>query len=284
MSWIKKKIMGIKTPTNEKKQIPDGLWFKTPSGNIMHIKDLVKNAYVCPSDNYHISISSEKYFSILFDAGKYEELNADMASRDPLSFIDTKSYHERLQNAQVKTGLKDAIRTAIGHLDEEEVLIGCMDFDFIGGSMGSLVGQKISLSIELCIKKQCPLILISKSGGARMQEGAFSLMQMAKTVGKLTLLNQHKIPFFSVMANPCYGGVTASFAMMGDFNIAEPQAAIGFAGPRVIKETVRKELPRNFQKAESLFQHGFIDSIIDRRHLKSHIATLIKMLKPNIVF
>lgn len=272
--------MGIKTPTQEKKQIPDGLWFKSPSGKILHIKDLIKNSYVCPDDNYHMNISSNEYFSILFDEGKFEEFHANMTSADPLSFTDSKPYTKRIQDAQNKTGLKDAIRTACGKIDGANAVIGCMDFSFIGGSMGSLVGQKISLAIDVCLAKQYPLILICKSGGARMQEGAFSLMQMAKTVGKLTLLHKNKIPYFSVMANPCYGGVTASFAMMGDFNIAEPNAAIGFAGPRVIKETVRKALPRNFQKAESLFKYGFLDFIVNRRELKQQIATLINMLKP----
>jgi len=279
MAWFQRKEKGINTPTTEKKEVPDGLWYKTPKGKIIHIRELKSNAFVCPDDDFHVRIGSKEYFEILFDKNKFTELDKNMTSADPLTFIDTKSYPDRIQESQKKTELVDAIRTAYGKLDDLEVVIGCMDFTFIGGSMGSVVGEKIAKAIDYSLKKKIPFILISKSGGARMMEAGYSLMQMAKTSAKLALLERAKIPFISILTDPTTGGVTASYAMLGDFNIAEPGALIGFAGPRVIRETIGKDLPKGFQSSEFLLEHGFLDFIVDRRQLKSKISTLLKMLQ-----
>lgn len=279
MAWFQRKDKGIQTPTKDKKDVPDGLWYKTPKGKIIHIRELKNNAYVCPDDDFHVRIGSKEYFEILFDKNKYTELDLQMDSADPLQFVDTKAYPERIKASQEKTELKDAVRTAFGKMDELDVTVGCMDFSFIGGSMGSVVGEKISRAIDHSLKTKTPFIMISKSGGARMMEAGYSLMQMAKTSAKLALLEQAKIPFISILTDPTTGGVTASFAMLGDFNIAEPGALIGFAGPRVIRETIGKDLPKGFQSSEFLLEHGFIDFIIDRRQLKSKLSTLIRMLK-----
>lgn len=279
MAWFQRKDKGIQTPTKDKKDVPDGLWYKTPKGKIIHIRELKNNAYVCPDDDFHVRIGSKEYFEILFDKNKYTELNLQMDSADPLQFVDTKAYPERIKASQEKTELKDAVRTAFGKMDELDVTVGCMDFSFIGGSMGSVVGEKISRAIDHSLKTKTPFIMISKSGGARMMEAGYSLMQMAKTSAKLALLEQAKIPFISILTDPTTGGVTASYAMLGDFNIAEPGALIGFAGPRVIRETIGKDLPKGFQSSEFLLEHGFIDFIIDRRQLKSKLSTLIRMLK-----
>lgn len=279
MAWFQRKDKGIQTPTKDKKDVPDGLWYKTPKGKIIHIRELKNNAYVCPDDEYHVRIGSKEYFDILFDKGKYTELDKGMSSADPLDFVDTKAYPDRIKASQKKTQLKDAIRTAYGKLDDLDVTIGCMDFSFIGGSMGSVVGEKIAKAIDHSLQKQKPFIMISKSGGARMMEAGYSLMQMAKTSAKLALLDQQKIPFISILTDPTTGGVTASYAMLGDFNIAEPGALIGFAGPRVIRETIGKDLPKGFQSSEFLLEHGFVDFIIDRRQMKSKISTLLKMLQ-----
>lgn len=278
MAWFQRKEKGIHTPTNEKKDVPDGLWYKTPKGKIIHIRELKNNAYVCPDDDYHVRIGSKEYFGILFDKNKFTELDKNMSSADPLSFVDSKPYPGRITASQKKTKLKDAVRTAYGKLDGVDVTIGCMDFSFIGGSMGSVVGEKIARAINHSLEKKKPFIMISKSGGARMMEAGYSLMQMAKTSAKLALLAQANIPFLSIMTDPTTGGVTASFAMLGDFNIAEPEALIGFAGPRVIRETIGKDLPKGFQSSEFLLDHGFVDFIVDRRQLKSKVATLLKML------
>ncbi|MDZ7604951.1 MAG: acetyl-CoA carboxylase, carboxyltransferase subunit beta [Cyclobacteriaceae bacterium] len=279
MAWFQRKEKGINTPTTEKKEVPDGLWYKTPKGKIIHIRELKSNAFVCPDDDFHVRIGSKEYFELLFDKNKFTELDKNMTSADPLNFVDTKAYPERIQESQKKSELVDAIRTAYGKLDDIEVVIGCMDFTFIGGSMGSVVGEKIAKAIDYSLKKKIPFILISKSGGARMMEAGYSLMQMAKTAAKLALLERAKIPFISVLTDPTTGGVTASYAMLGDFNIAEPGALIGFAGPRVIRETIGKDLPKGFQSSEFLLEHGFLDFIVDRRQLKGKISILLRMLQ-----
>ena len=279
MAWFQRKGKGIHTPTTEKKDVPDGLWYKTPKGKIIHIRELKNNAFVCPDDDYHVRIGSKEYFEILFDKNKFTELDKNMSSADPLKFVDSKPYPGRIAASQKKTELKDAVRIAYGKMDGIDVIIGCMDFTFIGGSMGSVVGEKIARAIDHSLEKKKPFIMISKSGGARMMEAGFSLMQMAKTSAKLALLSEAKIPFISVLTDPTTGGVTASFAMLGDFNIAEPEALIGFAGPRIIRETIGKDLPKGFQSSEFLLDHGFVDFIIDRRQLKSKMATLLKMLQ-----
>jgi acetyl-CoA carboxylase carboxyl transferase subunit beta len=279
MAWFQRKDKGIQTPTKDKKDVPDGLWYKTPKGKIIHIRELKNNAYVCPDDDFHVRIGSMEYFEILFDKNKYTELDKSMNSADPLGFIDTKPYPERIIASQEKTELKDAVRTAFGKLDEIDVTIGCMDFNFIGGSMGSVVGEKIARAIDYSLQKKQPFIMISKSGGARMMEAGYSLMQMAKTSAKLALMEQQKIPFISILTDPTTGGVTASYAMLGDFNIAEPGALIGFAGPRVIRETIGKDLPKGFQSSEFLLDHGFLDFIVDRRQLKAKLASLLRMLQ-----
>lgn len=279
MAWFQRKEKGIHTPTTEKKDVPDGLWYKTPSGKIIHIRELKNNAFVCPDDDFHVRIGSKEYFEILFDKNKFTELDKNMGSADPLKFVDTKAYPDRIKASQKKTELKDAVRTAHGKMDEIDVTIGCMDFSFIGGSMGSVVGEKIAKAIDHSLQKKKPFIMISKSGGARMMEAGYSLMQMAKTSAKLALLEKEKIPFISILTDPTTGGVTASYAMLGDFNIAEPNALIGFAGPRVIRETIGKDLPKGFQSSEFLLEHGFVDIIVDRRQLKSKLSTLLKMLQ-----
>ncbi|MCS7004213.1 MAG: acetyl-CoA carboxylase, carboxyltransferase subunit beta [Cytophagales bacterium] len=279
MSWFQRVEKGILTPTTEKKDAPDGLWYRSPSGKIIHTRELKNNCYVVPDDGYHVRIGSKEYFEILFDNNEFTELDPNMSSNDPLGFVDTKPYPERITASQKKTGLKDAIRTAYGKLDGHNIVIGCMDFEFIGGSMGSVVGEKIARAVDYALKTQTPLMIISKSGGARMMESGYSLMQMAKTSAKLALLHEAGIPYISLMTDPTTGGVTASFAMLGDFNLAEPGALIGFAGPRVIRETIGKDLPEDFQTAEFLLEHGFIDFIVDRRELKKKISLLLKMLK-----
>ena len=268
MAWFKRTDKGIKTSTAEKKDTPDGLWFKTPSGTIVHTRELKSNAYVSPNDDFHVKIGSKEYFEILFDNNTFTELDAGMKSGDPLNFVDTKSYSSRIEATITKSELNDAVRSAFGKMNGQELVIACMDFNFIGGSMGSVVGEKIARSIDYSIKHKIPFLMISKSGGARMMEAAFSLMQMAKTSAKLALLAQAKIPYISLLTDPTTGGVTASYAMLGDINIAEPGALIGFAGPRVIKETIKKDLPKGFQTSEFVLEHGFLDFIVDRKNLK----------------
>lgn len=279
MAWFVRKEKGIVTPTELKKESPDGLWFKTPSGAIIHKRELHNNAFVCPEDGYHVRIGSKEYFEILFDENEFTELDENLTSGDPLTFKDTKSYPQRIAASQEKTDLKDAVRSAVGKINGENLVIACMDFSFIGGSMGSVVGEKISRAIDHSRKHKIPFLMISKSGGARMMEAGFSLMQMAKTSAKLALLSEEKIPYFSLLTDPTTGGVTASYAMLGDFNFAEPGALIGFAGPRVIRETIGKDLPEGFQSAEFVLEHGFLDFIVDRRELKQRLTDLIKMLK-----
>lgn len=278
MAWFKRQDKGIKTKTEDKKEVPDGLWYKTPSGNIIHMRELKNNSYVCPDDDYHVRIGSKEYFEILFDNNEFTELDADLTSGDPLGFEDTKKYPDRIKATQKKTGLKDALRSATGKMNGIQITVACMDFAFIGGSMGSVVGEKIARAINHSLENKIPFLMISKSGGARMMEAGFSLMQMAKTSARLALLSEAKIPYVSLMTDPTTGGVTASYAMLGDFNISEPGALIGFAGPRVIRETIGKDLPKGFQSAEFVLDHGFLDFIVDRRQLKSRLTMLLKML------
>jgi len=279
MAWFKRTDKGIQTPTEAKKEAPDGLWYKTPSGKIVHMRELRNNSYVSPEDDYHVRIGSKEYFEILFDGNKFEELDEDMTSADPLGFVDTKAYPDRIVATQKKSGLKDALRSAVGKINGKPLVIACMDFGFIGGSMGSVVGEKIARAIDHSLKNNIPFLMISKSGGARMMEAGFSLMQMAKTSAKLALLSKAKIPYISLLTDPTTGGVTASYAMLGDFNISEPGALIGFAGPRVIRETIGKDLPKGFQSAEFVKDHGFLDFIVDRRSLKKKLTTLLNMLE-----
>lgn len=278
MAWFKRTDKGIKTSTAEKKDAPDGLWFKTPNGSIIHTRELKNNAYVCPDDDFHVKIGSKEYFEILFDNNKFKELDKDMKSGDPLKFVDTKPYSSRIEATIVKAELNDAVRSAVGKMNGLDIVVACMDFNFIGGSMGSVVGEKIARAIDHSLKNKIPFLMISKSGGARMMEAGFSLMQMAKTSAKLALLDQAGIPYISLLTDPTTGGVTASYAMLGDFNIAEPEALIGFAGPRVIRETIGKDLPKGFQSSEFVLEHGFLDFIIDRRQLKSRLTTLLNLL------
>jgi acetyl-CoA carboxylase carboxyl transferase subunit beta len=280
MAWFKREIKGIITTTEEKKEAPDGIWNKCPQcKKPLHYTEQVENQYVCHYCGYHLRIGSKEYFSVLFDNNEFTELNPNLTSGDPLQFTDSKKYTDRITETQLKTGLKDAIRSAAGKINGQDLVIACMDFNFIGGSMGSVVGEKIARSIDYCIEHKVPFLMISKSGGARMMEAAFSLMQMAKTSAKLALLSQAKVPYISLLTDPTTGGVTASYAMLGDINIAEPGALIGFAGPRVIKETIKKDLPKGFQTAEFVQEHGFLDFIVDRREMKDELAAFLKMLK-----
>jgi acetyl-CoA carboxylase carboxyl transferase subunit beta len=279
MAWFKRTDKGIKTSTAEKKDTPDGLWFKTPSGTIVHTRELKSNAYVSPNDDFHVKIGSKEYFEILFDQNAFTELDEGMKSGDPLKFVDTKSYASRIEATITKSELNDAVRAAYGKMNGVDLVIACMDFNFIGGSMGSVVGEKIARAIDHSLKHKIPFLMISKSGGARMMEAGFSLMQMAKTSAKLALLDKAGIPYISLLTDPTTGGVTASYAMLGDFNIAEPGALIGFAGPRVIRETIGKDLPKGFQSSEFVLEHGFLDFIVDRRLLKLKLSTLLNLLK-----
>lgn len=280
MSWFKRKKKGITTSTEKKKETPGGLWYKCPSCKEMTpSNEHTENLYVCASCDYHEKIGSAEYFEIIFDDNEFYELNPNLTAANPLDFEDTKKYSERLEATKKKTHLKDALRSAHGLVNGEDLVIACMDFAFIGGSMGAVVGEKISRSIDYCLEKKIPLLIISKSGGARMMEAAFSLMQMAKTAAKLSLMAEAKIPYISLLTNPTTGGVTASYAMLGDLNIAEPEALIAFAGPRVVKETIGKDLPEGFQTSEFVLEHGFLDKIVNRKDLKSNLSQVIKMLK-----
>jgi acetyl-CoA carboxylase carboxyl transferase subunit beta len=279
MSWFTRKDKGILTPTESKREAPDGLWYQCPScKKAMHTREHRLLAYTCSSCNYHEKIGSQEYFELLFDQTKYAELDAMMSSGDPLNFVDTKRYPDRIKATEKKTGLKDACRTAYGEMDGINIVISAMDFSFIGGSMGSVVGEKIARGIDYALANNMPFLMISKSGGARMMEAGFSLMQMAKTSAKLALLAEAGIPYISLLTDPTTGGVTASYAMLGDFNISEPGALIGFAGPRVIRETIGKDLPKGFQSAEFVLEHGFLDFIVDRKDLKDKLASLLGML------
>ena len=281
MAWFKRKSKKIQTTTEDKKDIPAGLWYKTPTGEIIDTKELTDNQYVSPEDDYHVHIGSKEYFEILFDNNKFTEIDSKINPVDFLNFIDTKKYSDRIKEAQSKTGLKDAIRVAHGKSYGKEIVIACMDFKFIGGSMGSVVGEKIVRAIDYSIKKKAPLLIISKSGGARMMESATSLMQMAKTAAKLNELSESKIPYVSLCTDPTTGGTTASFAMLGDINISEPGALIAFAGPRVVKDTTGKDLPEGFQTSEFLLEKGFLDFISHRKNLKKNINLYIDLIQNN---
>ena len=278
MAWFRRQKKGIQTDTQDKKDTPEGLWHKTPSGKIVDNDELIDNNFVSPEDNFHLRIGSLEYFKILFDNNEYEVLFDNLISADPLKFVDTKSYPKRIKDAQKKTGLNEAIKVAYGKSFGKKLTIASMDFTYIGGSMGSVVGEKISRAIDHAIKEKSPLLIISKSGGARMMEGAISLMQMAKTSAKLTQLSKNKLPYISLCTDPTTGGTTASFAMLGDIIISEPGALIGFAGPRVVKDTTGQDLPEGFQRSEFLLDNGFIDFISHRNDLKKNINLYIDLI------
>ncbi len=278
MAWFKRKEKGIQTSTKEKKDTPKGLWYKSPTGKIVESNELAENYYVSPEDGYHVRIGSKQYFEILFDGNEFKELDKNLTSKDPLKFVDTKKYSDRLRVAWEKTGLKDAVSTAVGKSKGEDLVVACMDFTFIGGSMGSVVGEKIARAADYALKNRIPYMIISKSGGARMMEAAYSLMQLAKTSSKLAQLADAGIPYISLCTDPTTGGTTASFAMLGDINIAEPGALIGFAGPRVVKEATGKDLPEGFQTAEFVLEHGFLDFIVHRKELKDKVNLYLDLV------
>ncbi len=277
--WFSRVDQGIVTETKDKKEIKEGMWYKCPEcKKIIPMEDHEKNLNVCEC-GYHDRIPSKRYFEILFDGKEYTELFNNLTSADPLNFTDTKKYTERLAAVEKKTGFKDAITTVVGKVGGFDLVVASMNFEFIGGSMGAVVGEKIARAIDYCIKNKFPFMIISKSGGARMMEAAYSLMQMAKTSAKLTQLSEAKLPFISLLLDPTTGGVTASFAMLGDVNIAEPGALIGFAGPRVIRETIGRDLPEGFQRAEFVLEHGFLDYIVERKKLKETLAQQLRLFK-----
>ncbi len=278
--WYKRFRKGITTSTADKKETPEGLWSKCPECNyICTTTELKENLFVCPKCNYHHRIGSEEYYEILFDNKEFTELFDNIRSKDFLGFTDLKPYQKRLDEIHAKTDLKDSMRVAVGKISGEEMVIACMDFEFIGGSLGSVMGEKFSRAVDYAIEHQLPYLVISKSGGARMMESAFSLMQLAKTSGKLSQLSDAGLPYISLLTDPTFGGISASFGMLGDLNIAEPGALIGFAGPRVIKETIKKDLPEGFQRSEFLLEHGFLDFIVDRKVLKERLKQLIVFFK-----
>ncbi|KVV13790.1 acetyl-CoA carboxylase, carboxyltransferase subunit beta [Flavobacterium sp. TMP13] len=281
MAWFKRQQKGITTATEDKMDVPKGLWYKSPTGKIIDADELARNLFVSPEDDFHVRIGSATYFEILFDNNEFVELDKNMTSKDPLQFVDTKKYAERLKDVMEKTQLKDAVRTGVGKSKGKEVVICCMDFAFIGGSMGAVVGEKIARGIDHAIKNKTPFIMISKSGGARMMEAAYSLMQLAKTSVKLVQLAEAKLPYISLCTDPTTGGTTASYAMLGDINISEPGALIGFAGPRVVRDTTGKDLPEGFQTAEFLLEHGFLDFITPRKELKDKINLYIDLIQNN---
>jgi acetyl-CoA carboxylase carboxyl transferase subunit beta len=283
MAWFKRKEKGITTATEDKMDIPKGLWYKSPTGKIIDADELARNLFVSPEDGFHVRIGSAEYFQILFDNNEFVELDKNMTSKDPLHFVDTKKYADRLKDVMDKTKLKDAVRTGVGKSKGKEVVICCMDFAFIGGSMGAVVGEKIARGIDHAIKNRMPFIMISKSGGARMMEAAYSLMQLAKTSVKLAQLAEAKLPYISLCTDPTTGGTTASYAMLGDINISEPGALIGFAGPRVVRDTTGKDLPEGFQTAEFLLEHGFLDFITPRKELKDKINLYIDLIQNNTI-
>jgi acetyl-CoA carboxylase carboxyl transferase subunit beta len=279
MAWFKRTDKGIQTSTEDKRDTPKGLWYKTPSGKVIDTEELKRNLYVSPEDGYHVRIGSKQYFELLFDDNKFLELNEGLTSKDPLNFEDTKKYPDRLKAAQEKTKLNDAVRTAVGKSFGKDIVIAAMDFAFIGGSMGSVVGEKIARAIDYSIKNKIPFLMVSKSGGARMMEASLSLMQLVKTSSKLAQLAGAKIPYISLCTDPTTGGTTASYAMLGDINIAEPNALIAFAGPRVVRDTTGKDLPEGFQKSEFVLEHGFLDAIYERKQLKTQINLYIDLIQ-----
>lgn len=278
MSWFKRSEKGILTPTEEKKNVPEGIWYKSPSGTIIETAELKANFYVSPDDGYHVRIGSKEYFDILLDDNKYKELNPNLRSKDILKFVDTKPYADRIVEAESKSNLKDAIATVVGKSMGKDIVIAAMDFNYIGGSMGSVVGEKIVRAVDYAIKHKLPFMIISKSGGARMMESSISLMQLAKTSAKLVQLGEAKLPYISLLTDPTTGGATASFSMLGDVNIAEPNALIGFAGPRVVRDTVGHDLPKGFQRSEFVLEHGFLDAIYERKDLKKMINKYIDLI------
>ena len=279
-TWFKRIKKGILTQTSEKKETPEGLWVKCPECNyICTVSELREHVFVCPKCSYHHRIGSNEYYEILFDNNEYEELFDDIRSKDFLEFSDLKPYKKRLEETWAKTDLKDSMRVATGKLKGHDIVIACMDFEFIGGSLGSVMGEKFSRAVDYCLQRKLPLMVVSKSGGARMMESAFSLMQLAKTSGKLSQLSDAKLPYISLLTDPTFGGISASFGMLGDMNIAEPGALIGFAGPRVIKETIKKDLPEGFQRSEFILEHGFLDFIVPRNELKDKIAVALTLFK-----
>ena len=278
--WFKRIRKGISTSTAEKKETPEGLWTKCPTCNhICTSSELKENLYICDKCNYHHRIGSDEYFAILFDNQEFDVLFDEIKSKDALNFTDLKNYQKRLDEIHSKTDLKDSMRVGVGKMNGEGYVVACMDFEFIGGSLGSVMGEKFSRAVDYCIQHRLPFLVISKSGGARMMESAFSLMQLAKTSGKLSQLSDAKLPFISLLTDPTFGGISASFGMLGDLNIAEPGALIGFAGPRVIKETIKKDLPPGFQRSEFLLEHGFLDFIVDRKELKLKLSEVAFMLR-----
>ena len=278
MGWFKRIKKGVTTETTQKKETPEGLWYKCPKcKTIITTEEHHQQLYVCINCNHHHRINAKEYFEILFDNNKFTEINPNMTSKDPLEFKDRKKYTDRLVEIQKKTGLKDAVTTAYGKIKKQDVIIACFNFNFIGGSMGSVVGEKIARSIDYAKDNKIPLLIISKSGGARMMEASFSLMQLAKTSSKLAQLSEARVPYISLLTDPTTGGITASFAMLGDLNIGEPNALIGFAGPRVVKETIGKNLPEGFQTAEFVKEHGFLDLIVERKNLKEQLSQIIRM-------
>ncbi len=278
MAWFKRTEKGITTATEDKKDVPKGLWYKSPTGKIIDQEELSRNLWVSPEDDFHVRIGSKEYFEILFDDNEFKELDQKMTSKDPLHFEDTKKYSDRLKDVQAKTSLYDAVRTGVGKSKGNELVICCMDFAFIGGSMGAVVGEKIARGIDYAIKNRLPFVMISKSGGARMMEAAYSLMQLAKTSAKLAQLADEKLPYISLCTDPTTGGTTASYAMLGDINISEPGALIGFAGPRVVRDTTGKDLPEGFQTAEFVLEHGFLDFIAARKDMKDKINLYIDLI------
>lgn len=278
--WFKRIRKGISTSTADKKETPEGLWTKCPTCNhICTSSELKENLYICDKCNYHHRIGSDEYFSILFDNQEFIVLFDEIKSKDALNFTDLKNYQKRLDEIHSKTDLKDSMRVGVGKMNGEEYVVACMDFEFIGGSLGSVMGEKFSRAVDYCIQHRLPFLVISKSGGARMMESAFSLMQLAKTSGKLSQLSDAKLPFISLLTDPTFGGISASFGMLGDLNIAEPGALIGFAGPRVIKETIKKDLPPGFQRSEFLLEHGFLDFIVNRKELKQKLSEVAFMFR-----
>ena len=279
-SWFKRIKKGINTKTSEKKETPEGLWVKCPECNfICTVNELRESLFVCPKCSFHHRIGSNDYYDFLFDNKEYTELFENIRSKDFLGFTDLKPYKKRLEETWSKTDLKDSMRVAVGKVDGNDIVIACMDFEFIGGSLGSVMGEKFSRAVDHCLKHKMPYMVISKSGGARMMESAFSLMQLAKTSGKLSQLSDAKLPYISLLTDPTFGGISASFGMLGDLNIAEPGALIGFAGPRVIKETIKKDLPEGFQRSEFILEHGFLDFIVPRKELRDKLATLLSLFK-----
>ncbi|MEC5157488.1 acetyl-CoA carboxylase, carboxyltransferase subunit beta [Chryseobacterium sp. MP_3.2] len=276
--WFKRKTQNITTSTEDKKDVPKGLWHQTPTGKIIEHEELKANNYVSPEDGFHVRIGSTEFFSILFDGNQYTELDANVESVDMLQFKDTKSYTDRLKEVKAKTKLTDSIRNAVGKVNDTEMVVSCMDFSFIGGSLGSVMGEKIRRAVDYCMEHKLPYMIICQSGGARMQEATYSLMQLAKVQSKLAQLSEAGLLYIAYLCDPTFGGITASFAMTADIIMAEPGALIGFAGPRVIRETIGKDLPEGFQTSEFLQEKGFVDFIVKRTEMKDKVSKTVNLL------